>query len=113
MEGVWFNTQKFQKWAEHPAMLPLTYAQVGFDTETVAQQIADQLGVDVDVVRCAKAALKVGTNLNKGIRKRYDRELSREVNARISAEFANFIDIYCDDGFEPPKKGVLSRLFGR
>ena len=108
-----FNTEKFKKWADHPAIMPLTYARIAFDTETVAQQIADQLGVDVDVARSAKAALKVGTNLNKGARKRYDKELSPEVSTRIATEYANFIEVYCDDAFEPPKKGVLGRLLGR
>ena len=113
MEGVRFNAEKFQKWAAHPAILPLTYARIAFDTEAVAQQIADQLGVEVDVSRVAKAAQKVGVNLNKGVRRRYDKELSPEVSQRIAAEYANFIDVYCDDGFEPPKKGVLGRLLGR
>ena len=113
MEGVRFNAEKFEKWAAHPAILALDYARIGFDTEAVAQQIANQLGVDVDIARCAKAALKVGTNLNKGARRRYDQELSPAVSERIATEFANFISAYCDNGFEPPKRSMLSRFLRR
>ncbi|MEM7269414.1 MAG: sulfotransferase domain-containing protein [Pseudomonadota bacterium] len=112
LEGVRNNAQKFLKWADHPSMLTLNYARLAFDTEASAKRLADQLGVEVDIVRAAKAAKKSSTNFNKGARRRHTREMSEAVSERIGAEFRNFIDTYCDDGFEP-KRPLLKRLLSR
>ena len=110
LEAVRGNAVKFEKWAAHPAIIPFAYPRVAFGSEEVIARIAGQLGVEVDAKRLAVLAKKGGTNFNKGVHRRHEKELSQPVAERIAAEFANFIETYCDDDFAPPKRGLLNRL---
>lgn len=110
LEAVRGNAVKFESWAAQEAIMPLAYPKVAFDSEAVVTQIATQLGVEVDARAIAKAARKSGTNFNKGVHRRHEKELSEAVAARIATEFSGFIDTYCDDGFQPTKRGLLGRL---
>ena len=112
LDYVRAHAKKFQDWARHPAVMPISYERIAFDTEAVATEIANQLGVDADAKRVAKIAKASQTNFNKGRSRRHANELSAKVNDRIRDEFADFIDKWCDPDFAPPKRGFLSRLTG-
>ena len=103
---------KFEDWARHPAILPLSYERAVFDTESVAAELARQLGVETDVKRVAKMAKAATVGFSAGKPRRHETELGPEVSAKIREEFAHFIDTWCDPAFEPPKRGWLSRLRG-
>ncbi len=112
LDYVRAHAEKFQKWAAHPAILPLSYEPLAFDTETAAARIAEQLGLEVDAKRVAKIARAGDTNLNKGLFRRHERELSAAVNDRVQREFAAFIDTWCAPEFTAPKRGLLGRIPG-
>ena len=104
------HTEKFLKWAAHPRMLHLPYEPLAFDTEATAAKIAAQLGVDVDLARCVKAAKASFTQFNKGRSHRFEKELSPEVSARIYDEFKDFIETWCAPDFVAPRPSLLQRL---
>lgn len=104
------HVKKFRDWALHPAILPLSYERVAFDTEAVAGEIARQLGVEADAARVARMAKAARTNFNVARPRRHEKEMSPAVSAQIRDEFADFIDKWCDPGFEAPKQGLLDRL---
>lgn len=104
------HAKKFQDWARHPAILPLSYERVAFDTEAVAGEIATQLGIETDVKRVARMAKAARTNFNVAKPRRHETEMSPAMSARIREEFGDFIDKWCDPGFEAPKRSLLERL---
>lgn len=106
------HSAKFQDWARHPSIMPISYERLAFDTEAVAADLAKQLGVDADFKRVAKIAKASATNFNKGRSRRHESELSAPVNDKIREEFADFIDQWCEPNYTPPKRGLLSRLVG-
>ncbi|MEO1611345.1 MAG: sulfotransferase domain-containing protein [Pseudomonadota bacterium] len=106
------HSQKFASWARHPNVLALPYERVAFDTEATAIKIAGQLGVDCDAKRVAKIAKASHTQFNKGRSRRHADEMSAKLSEEIRAEFADFIDNWCEPDFVPPKKGILSRITG-
>lgn len=112
LDYVRAHAEKFQKWAIHPAILPLSYEPLAFDTERIAGLLAEQLGVSVDLRRAVKVAKASGTNMNKGKFRRYERELSEDVNERVRREFETFIETWCAPDFTAPSRGLLRRFSG-
>ena len=112
LDYVRAHSKKFADWARHPAILPIAYERLAFDTEAVAADIAKQLGVEADVKRVAKMAKASKTNYNVAKSRRHEAEMSAEVSERIREEFAGFIDKWCEPDFTAPKRGILSRLTG-
>ncbi|MEM7544249.1 MAG: sulfotransferase domain-containing protein [Pseudomonadota bacterium] len=112
LDYVRAHATKFRKWAAYPAIMPLAYEPLAFDTETVAGRIAEQLGVTVDLKRVVKMAKASDTNMNKGKLRRHEQELSEAVNDRVHREFQGFIEDWCAPDFTAPSRGFFGRLTG-
>ncbi|MEO1001072.1 MAG: hypothetical protein AAFW69_10820, partial [Pseudomonadota bacterium] len=82
-------------WAALPGILPLSYERIAFETEAVAREIADQIGVAVDPAAVAVEAKGRFTQFNKGRPHRHREEMAAEDAARYGAEFAAFIARWC------------------
>jgi len=65
-------------WLELPNTLPLNYEEIAFDTETIAEQLLDHMGIPGNPAQIAKTAKARFTQLNKGIPHRHETEMSRQ-----------------------------------
>lgn len=111
------NVELFTKWAQVPNIIPLHYERLAFDTESVAQEIASQLGITVDIPKAIKIATgEKFTQFNQGISQRWKTQMDPDDAHRLGAIFKEFIDTYCSDVPEAPivhkpKTGILTRFF--
>ncbi len=105
----------FTKWAESPNLMPIHYERLAFDTETVAAEIAAQLGITVDI----QAAIEIATGtkftqLNQGISQRWKTQMDPADARRLELRFKDYIGKYCQDVPAAPKprkppSGFLSK----
>lgn len=111
------SVESFTKWAQSPNILLLHYERLAFDTETVASEIAAQLGITVDITRAIEIATgKKFTQFNQGISQRWKTQMDPADARRLGTVFKDFIETYCHDVPEvlrprKPATGILSRLF--
>ena len=109
----------FEKWAQMPNVIPIHYERLAFDTEAVASEICQQLGIEVDISKAVSIATGTKfTQLNRGISQRWRTELHPEDAARLGEMFKDYIATYCSEiPLRPvahkPKRGLFSRLFPR
>jgi hypothetical protein len=94
----------FMKWMESPNIMPIHYERLAFDTETVAAEIATQLGIAVDI----QAAIEIATGtkftqLNQGISQRWKTQMDPADARRLELRFKDYIGKYCHEIPEAPK----------
>ena len=111
--------RSFNKWAESPNVIPIHYERLAFDTESVAREIAAQLGIDVDIPKAIEIA--VGSKFiqfNRGTSQRWKSEMDAADARLLEAEFGDFIRTWCHDIPAAPKprkpsRGLFARWFPR
>lgn len=104
LKMVRFHVRCFQKWAIHPAMTPLDYESVAFDSHGVAARIAEQIGIEADIDwAVAQAHGGRFTQFNKGASARHRSEMDPAQSAAIQEEFADFIARYCPEPAGDPQ----------
>ena len=102
----------FKKWAALPNIIPIHYERVAFDTETVAAQIAAQIGIETDIPRAIEIASRQFTQLNRGRSQRWKTEMDPADAKRLEQRFGNYIETYCSDIPAVPKpRKPPSRFF--
>lgn len=113
LPAVKAHVEKFERWAEHTGILTLTYDVLRYDTEAAAAQIADQLGLTVDVEQCARAGLAMPLSSADGNDGQWRRDMTKADIAEYTEVFGAFIAKY-DLGTATPKGGgLLSKVRGR
>lgn len=113
------SIQMFMKWAESPNIIPIHYERLAFDTETVAAEIAAQLGITVDIPKAIEIATGTKfTQLNRGKSQRWKTEMEPADARRLEVEFKDYIAAFCSDIPSAPKPrkppaGLLAKWFPR
>jgi hypothetical protein len=88
----------FTKWAQSPNIMPLHYERLAFDTESVAREIAMQLGITVDIPKAIQIATgRKFTQFNRGISERWKTQMEPSDAQRLGEIFKDFIKTYCSD----------------
>lgn len=92
------NVKTFEAWAALPAVLPLHYDDVAFETRLTVLRLCDQIGCRLDPA-AIETKVKEGrfTQMNKGVLQRWRRDLDAEMADALGAEFAAFIQRYGDE----------------
>lgn len=109
----------FQKWAATPNVMVIRYERLAFDTESVAAEIAAQLGITVDISKAVEIATgSKFTQFNRGQSQRWKTEMAAADVQRLEVEFKDYIEAYCQDvpveiKTRKPRAGWFSRWFAR
>lgn len=109
------SVEMFMKWAAAPNIMPIHYERLAFDTETVAAEIAAQLGITVDIPRAIEIATGTKfTQLNRGKSQRWKTEMDAADARRLEVEFRDYIAAYCSDVPVAPKaRKPAAGFFGK
>lgn len=92
------SIEMFTKWAESPNILPIHYERLAFDTESVAAEIAAQLGITVDIPKAIEIATGTKfTQFNQGKSQRWKTEMDPADARRLETTFKSYIDTYCSE----------------
>lgn len=113
LPAVRAHIDKFDTWAAHPNVMTLTYDELAFDTVIAASKIAAHLDVTVNETQCARAALSMLGQFNRGIEQRWRQEMSKDDIARFADEFGDFIEAHGFGREAASKGGLLTKLKGR
>jgi len=94
----------FKRWVALPNVMPIHYERVAFDTETVAAEIAAQLGIETDIPRAVEIATgREFTQLNRGKSQRWKTEMDPADARMLEREFREYIETWCCDVPSAPK----------
>ena len=115
------SVEIFEKWANAPGIMTIHYERVAFDTESVAKEIADQLGITVDIPKAIEIATGTKfTQLNQGISQRWKTQMDPADARKLEKEFKVYIERWCSEVPSAPverkpgkEKGLLGKLFPR
>ncbi len=94
----------FEKWVAMPNIIPLHYERLAFDMESVATEIAAQLGITVDIPRAI--TITTGskfTQFNRGKSQRWKTEMDPADARRLEVEFKDYIETWCHEIPAAPK----------
>lgn len=92
------SIEMFMQWAESPNVMPIHYERLAFDTESVAGEIAAQLGITVDIPRAIEIATGTKfTQFNRGKSQRWKTEMDPADARRLENTFKAYIETYCSE----------------
>ena len=96
--GIRNQCDSLTAWLRLPNILPLNFENIAFDMPTTVQRLLDQLRIEGDPDRIiAKVLDGRFTQLNKGISKRHNAEMSAQNNREFACEFAPFMALLLDN----------------
>ncbi|MES2657080.1 MAG: sulfotransferase domain-containing protein [Verrucomicrobiota bacterium] len=113
------SIEMFTKWADSPNIMPIHYERLAFDTESVAAEIAAQLGITVDIPKAIEIATGTKfTQLNRGISQRWKTEMDPADARRLEKTFKSYIETYCHEvpaapRVRKPPTGFLAKWFSK
>jgi Sulfotransferase domain len=113
------SIEQFQEWAATPNIMPIHYERLAFDTETVAAEIAAQLGITADLRKAIEIATgKKFTQFNQGRSQRWKTEMDPADARRLETLFGDYIGNFCAEVPSAPKPrkpatGFFGRWFAR
>lgn len=108
------HIEAFQGWAGTPNVMPIHYERLAFDTETVAGEIAAQIGVRVDLAEVVRiATTERFIQFNQGKSQRWKTQMDPADARHLEIEFKDYIETYCSVIPEQPQpRKPPSRFFG-
>ena len=113
------SIEMFTQWVESPNIMPIHYERLAFDTESVAAEIAAQLGITVDIPKAIEIATGTKfTQFNQGKSQRWKTEMDPGDARRLEKTFGDYIIKYCSEVpsapiVRKPPTGILAKLFPR
>jgi hypothetical protein len=113
------SVNMFLKWAATPNVMVICYERLAFDTESVAAEIAAQLGITVDIPRAIEIVTGSRfTQFNRGRSQRWKTEMDPTDASRLEVEFKDYIEAYCQDvptriKTRKPRSGWLKKWLAR
>lgn len=94
----------FEKWMAMPNIIPIHYERLAFDTESVAAEIAAQLGITVDIPQAIVITTRSKfTQFNSGKSQRWKTEMDPADARRLEVEFKDYIETWCREIPAAPK----------
>jgi hypothetical protein len=84
--------------------MPIHYERLAFDTETVAGEIAAQIGIQVDLAEVVRiATTERFIQLNQGKSQRWKTQMDPADARHLETEFKDYIETYCSIIPEQPQ----------